>query len=151
MLVLTFQVDQVVYAVPVSQIIEVIPRVELRPVPHAPRSLLGLLRYRGSAIPVIDLSLLMGRPACVDRLDTRILLVRTTLGENGDDRLGLLAEQVNKLVNLDPTQTAMRPPRMLNAPYLGQVYETAMGLLQLIDPGQITVGAGSAVQGEITQ
>ena len=105
MLVLTFQVDQILYAVPVSQVIEVIPRVGLRHVPHAPACLLGLLRYRGSAIPVIDLGLLLGRTACVDRLDTRILLVRTSLGMNHDDRLGLLAERVNELVNVDPTQS----------------------------------------------
>ena len=141
MLVLTFLVDQIFYAVPVSQVIEVVPRVELRPVPHAPRCFLGLLRYRSSAIPVIDLGLLMGQTACVDRLDTRILLVRTMLREGGDDRLGLLAEQVNEIVEVDPAHTAMQPPRMLSAPYLGAVYETESGLLQLIDPGQITVAA----------
>ncbi len=150
MLVLTFQVDQILYAVPVSQVIVVVPRVELREVPHAPRCFLGLLRYRGRAIPVIDLGLLMGRTACVDRLDTRILLVRTTLGETGDDLLGLLAEQVNELVNLDPSQSAMRTPRLLNAPYLGEVYETKTGLLQLIDPGMLSVATVTESTGAIT-
>ena len=149
MLVLTFQVDQILYAVPVSQVIEVIPRVELRPVPHAPLCFLGLLRYRGSAIPVIDLGLLMGRAACVDRLDTRILLVRTGLSDHRDDRLGLLAEQVNELTDVDAAHSALRTPRLRSAPYLGEVYETATGLLQLIDPGQITVTRGIEASGAI--
>ncbi len=63
MLVLTFRVDQIVYAVPVSQVIEVVPRVALRQVPHAPGCFLGLLHYRGGAVPVVDLGLLMGSVA----------------------------------------------------------------------------------------
>ena len=150
MLVLTFQVDQVPYAVPVSQVIEVIPRVELRQVPHSPRCLLGLLHYRGSAIPVIDLGLLLGGSACVDRLDTRILLVRTSLGPNGDNRLGLVAERVNDLVDVDADRPAMHAPAMLHAPYLGRVFETTSGLLQLIDPGGISVAAVAELTGGAT-
>ena len=136
MLVLTFQVDGSPYAVPVARVIEVIPRVGLRPVPHAPRCLLGLLRYRGAAVPVVDLGLLLGRAACVERLDTRILLVRADPG-GGVERLGLVAERVNDLVEVDADRPAMAGFGMLNAPYLGGVFETAAGLLQLIDPGRI--------------
>lgn len=150
MLVLTFQVGQILYAMPVKQVIEVIPRVELRRVPHAPDCFLGLLHYRGSAIPVIDLGLLMGRSACVDRLDTRILLVHSSVVGDYDDRLGLLAEQVNELVEVDDARMAMEAPLMLNAPYLGQVYETKAGLLQLIDPGRIAVSKVTESQGMIT-
>lgn len=138
MLVLTFEVDGIPYAVPVAQVIEVIPRVELRPIPHAPRSLLGLLHYRGAAVPVVDLSLLLGTTPCAERLDTRILLVRAALG-GGGDRLGLVAERVNELVDVDADRPAMSSFGLLNAPYLGRVFETTAGLLQLIDPGRIDV------------
>jgi CheW-like domain len=57
--------------------------VDLRAVPHAPGYLAGLLRYRGGAVPVIDLGLLMGDSACEDRLDLELL------GQLGDG-LGLL-------------------------------------------------------------
>lgn len=138
MLVLTFQVDRAPYAVPVGQVIEVVPRVELRPIPHAPPCLLGLLHYRGAAIPVVDLGLLMGRSPCADRLDTRILLVHAGgVGGAADDRLGLLAERVNDLVEVDAGRPAMQAAGRLGAAYLGPVFETAGGLLQLIDPGRI--------------
>lgn len=136
MLVLTFQVGGIPYAVPVRQVIEVVPKVALRPVPHAPPSLIGLLRYRGEAVPVVDLGLLLGGAACEDRLDTRILLVGSAPG-GGDGRLGLVAERVNELAEVDSGRPAMQTPRMLQAPYLGQVFETPTGLLQLIDPGRI--------------
>ncbi len=149
MLVLTFRVDQIVYAVPVKRVIEVVPRVHLRKVPHSPECFLGLLHYRGAAIPVIDLGLLMGRPACVDRLDTRILLVHSSRAGGLDDRLGLLAEQVNELVEVDDARMAMSAAFRLNAPYLGEVYETETGLLQLIDPGRIAVAKVTDSSGAI--
>ena len=146
MLVLTFQVDGIVYAVPVKQVIEVVPRVALRAVPHAPLFFLGLLHYRGTALPVLDLGLLMGRSACENRLDTRILLVRTT--QNGE-RLGLMAERVNELVDIDAAKLAMHSPLVLNVPYLTEVYETDGGLLQLIDPNQISIGSMAALDGTV--
>lgn len=143
MLVLTFRVDQTLYAVPVRQVIEVVPSVPLRPVAHAPACVLGLLHYRGGALPVIDLSVLMGGPPSVDRLDTRILLVGGSLGDHTPERLGLLAEQVNELVEVDDARLALRAPPHRDAPYLADVFETESGLLQLIDPKQIMVPAGS--------
>lgn len=145
MLVLTFEVDGSPFAVPVAKVVEVVPRVALRAVPHAPDCFLGLLRYRGGAVPVVDLGLLMGRSAGRDRLDTRILLVRRP-GAGAGDLLGLLAERVNELVEVDPARPAMGAALLLDAPYLGQVFETASGLLQLIDPGRIAV-AGVAEGG----
>ena len=140
MLVLTFRVKQAPYAVPVARVIEVVPRVALRAVPHAPGCLLGLLHYRGTALPVIDLGLLLGGSACADRLDTRILLVRGSLDGRSDGRIGLMAEEVNDLVEVDPSRLAMEPPPIAGAPYLGQVFETESGLIQLIDPARISLG-----------
>ena len=149
MLVLTFRVARIIYAVPVSQVIEVVPRVELRQGPHAPPCFIGLLHYRGTVVPVIDLGLLLGYSACIDRLDTRILLVRTSQEDRPDHRLGLLAEQVNELLDLDEARGASCSSMMLTAPYLAAVYETDLGLLQLIDPKQITVSTVSESQGII--
>ena len=148
MLVLTFRVNQILYAIPVHQVVEVVPRVALRPVPHAPDCVLGLLRYRGAAVPIIDLGLLLGRSPSADRLDTRILLVHAA-NDRGLERLGLLAEEVNDLVEVDAGRMAMRSSLMLSAPYLGQVYETETGLLQLIDPDRIKVSEVVEAQGAI--
>ena len=89
MLVLTFRVAGVPFAIAVGRVVEVVPRVPLRAVPHAPAHLAGLLRYRGGVVPVVDLGLLMGGPACGDRLDTRIVLADA--GREGG--LGRVAHQ----------------------------------------------------------
>ena len=141
MLVLTFRVAEVPYAVAVRRVVEVVPRVELRVLPHAPGHLVGLLRYRGGAVPVVDLGLLMGDAACRDRLDTRIILVDGGVhGRAGLGFLGLVAERVDDVLAVDESRRAVVGLEIAEAPYLGAVYETDDGLLQLVEPGKILAG-----------
>jgi chemotaxis-related protein WspB len=89
MLLLTFTAGANRYAVDAAWVVELVPRVELRPVPHAPAFLAGLLEYRGKVVPVIDLGLLLGADPCQDRLSTRIILVNDAPGRHNhreDDR-----------------------------------------------------------------
>ncbi|HLX08259.1 MAG TPA: chemotaxis protein CheW [Thermoanaerobaculia bacterium] len=48
------------FALPAAQVVEVLPAVAPRPVPGAPAPLLGLLAWRGEALPVVDLALAIG-------------------------------------------------------------------------------------------
>jgi len=136
MLVLTFRVAGVPYAVAVRRVVEVVPRVALRELPHAPGYLAGLLRYRGGAVPVVDLGVLMGGASCSDRLDTRIILVDG--GAIGT--VGLVAERVDDVRAVDESRRAVAGLAVGEAPYLGPVYDTDDGLLQLVEPGKIEVG-----------
>ena len=96
MLVLTFRVAEVPYAVAVRRVVEVVPRVGLRALPARPGLPGRAAPVSGGAVPVVDLGLLMGGSACRDRLDTRIILV-----DGGGPRragpglLGLVAERVD--------------------------------------------------------
>ena len=138
MLVLKFRVAGLSFAVAVTTVVEVVPRVELRPLPHAPAHVVGLLRYRGGAVPVVDLGLLMGDLACRDRLDTRIVLV--DVGRHGGESSGFLAmvaERVDEVAAIDESRRSTAGLGVVNAPYLGPVYETDEGLLQLVIPGKI--------------
>ncbi len=148
MLVLTFRVADVPYAVAVRRVVEVVPRVALRAIPHAPRFLAGLLRYRGGAVPVVDLGLLMGETACCDRLDTRIILVDCGLhGGEGLGYLGLIAERVDNVQLVDESKRAVAGLEIGGALYLGPIYETDDGLLQLVEPAKIPVGASVPIDG----
>jgi chemotaxis-related protein WspB len=141
MLVLTFRVAEVPYGVVVKRVVEVVPRVALRGLPHAPNYLAGLLRYRGGAVPVVDLGLLMGGAACQDRLDTRIILVDGGVhGGAGLGFLGLIAERVEDVLAVDESRRAVAGLEIGAALYLGAVYETDDGLLQLVEPGKILAG-----------
>jgi chemotaxis-related protein WspB len=155
MLLLTFTVGANRYAIDVTRVVEVVPRVELRKISHAPAFLAGLLDYRGKIVPVIDLGLLLDTAGSRDCLSTRIILVNDTPvdqncagqdrddahGETGDvqvapkrqpDLLGLIAERVSDLTNVRPEQVAPIPVWLPQAPYLGAIVQTDLGLVQLI-------------------
>ena len=59
MLLLLFHLGSELYAIESSQVIEIIPTVNLRPLHHVPDYVAGLFNYRGKFIPVIDLSQLL--------------------------------------------------------------------------------------------
>jgi chemotaxis-related protein WspB len=148
MLVLTFRVAEVPYAVAVGRVVEVVPRVGLRAIPHAPAYLAGLLRYRGGAVPVVDLGLLMGEVACSDRLDTRIILVDGGVRGGGDSGLlGLVAERVDDVRLVEESRRAVAGLEIGDAPYLGPIFETDDGLLQLLEPGKILARVAAEASG----
>jgi chemotaxis-related protein WspB len=155
MLLVTFTAGANRYAINVARVVEIVPRVELRPIPYAPAFLAGLLGYRGHIVPVIDLGLLLDMAACRDRLSTRIILVNDAPGdhnrgkqdrdesvggaghsqseqERGPNLLGLVAEQVSDLTYVRPEQVMPGPVHLSQTPYLDAIIQTDQGILQLI-------------------
>jgi chemotaxis-related protein WspB len=149
MLLLTFSAGPNRYAIDVNWVVELVPRVELRSVPHSPVYLSGLLGYRGNVIPVVDLGVLLGSEGCSDRLSTRIILVserRDARGRppEGADTpppasspvrplLGLMADQVSELAYVQADSLLPAPVQLAGAPYLGEIVKTDHGIAQLID------------------
>ncbi len=77
MLLLTFRAAENLYAIDVARVVEVVPRINLRRLPHAPDYLAGVFDYRGKVVPVVDLGILLGSESCRDQLSTRIILVNS--------------------------------------------------------------------------
>lgn len=133
MLHLVVQIGSDRYAIPARDIAEVLPLVELKALPGAPRGVAGLLDCRGTAIPVVDLNALaLGVPAA-RRVSTRLLLVRYTPPRGGEELLGLVAEHVTETLNRSPDD--FRPSGVENngARFLGPVIHDARGLIQRIE------------------
>jgi chemotaxis-related protein WspB len=59
MLLLLFEIGNGRYALEVNQIIEIVPLVKFKKIPHSPDYVAGLMNYRGKGLPVIDLNLLL--------------------------------------------------------------------------------------------
>ncbi len=119
MTALLFDVAGRWYGLDVSQIIEVVPAVHLREIAGVPAYVAGVLRYRGSIVPVVDVNrVLCGAPVRA-RFSTRLVLVRYPGGAGEEHVLGLLVEGavrgvVEQVGNL--TSSGVATP---DAPYLG--------------------------------
>jgi len=117
MLALVFHVGTDRFALGCADVVEVIPRVELRSIPHAPSFVPGLFTYRGAIVPVVDLCLLIRGHVCPERLSSRIIIVRPS-----GRAIGLLAERVLDTLELDPRAGLRAGIASPEAPYLGEVY-----------------------------
>lgn len=135
-LLLLFSAGGQLYAMESNDVVEVIPRVSLRPAVNLPSYVSGLFNYRGVVVPVIDLCVLIQNRPSGQNLSSRIIMVRSPRGNgDGSDRehlIGLLAEGV--------TDTISRP---LNAfhdtgltsggkPYLGGMTLDERGMVQIL-------------------
>jgi len=137
MLMLLFYVRDDLYALDSAQVVEVIPRVLLRKVHHAPDYVAGLFNYRGAIVPVLDLChLIQGNPSR-SHLSTRIIMVSYPRQGNQVQYLGLMAERVTETLN-KPDNELVRPGLPVNnAPYLGSMVMDEKGMIQCIQLEQL--------------
>lgn len=132
-LFLIFRVGDERFALDAMDVVQVLPRLALKPVPQAPHWVCGVFSDRGQVVPVIDISALtFGQPAAA-RTSTRLVLVHYQLpSSNAPRHLGLILEYASETRRCDPA--AFKPYGLSNrqTPYLGPVLEDETGLLQWI-------------------
>src|ERR1041385_1930561 len=98
MLFLLFQLGRDRYALSANSVVEVVPLLDLKRFPAAPKGVAGLFNYRGRPLPAIDLcELATGVPAS-ERLSTRIIIVNYRHEDGADHLLGLIAENTTEML-----------------------------------------------------
>lgn len=137
MLFLLFHLGDQRYAIPASDVREVLPMVTIRPVAHAPEGVAGVADYRGTPLPVVDLARVVLSRAAEARLSTRLVVV--ALGdESGHPRLlGLIAERVTEVVHCAAADFQQSGVTNEDAPYLGPMARLDDVLVQRLELSQL--------------
>jgi chemotaxis-related protein WspB len=134
MLFLVFQAGENRYAIDTSHAVEILPLVCWRSLAGAPAGVAGVFNYRGTPVPLIDLSELITQKPSRTWMSTRIIVV--THGPDRADRtrlLGLLAEQVTETLRQNEEDFRHSAPSGSNAPYLGGIAVHPTGMIQRIE------------------
>lgn len=154
MLLLLFRAGANLYAMDGHHVVEVVPRVAPRSLPHAPPFLLGLLNYRGQVVPVVDFAVLTGAGPCSETLSSRIVVTEFTGCDGSPHRVGVLAEHVCTVVNAARCPVVAPATNLEEAPYLGEVRRHEDGLVQLVSVDKLlpralqrTLYGGEATEG----
>lgn len=129
MLALLFNVGPESYALPARVVVEVVPRVQLRPVPRAPAWLAGVFAYRGEVIPVVDLCRRLLDQPCPSRVSSRIVVVQQR-GARTQRRYGVLAERVTEVRQLPEAEV---DTRMADTPFVAATVLENGTLIQVLD------------------
>lgn len=131
MKVLIFHIGPDRYGLKLRAIVRVLPLLELKQLPLAPDHVAGLMDFHGASVPVIDLCRLAGLAPGRDCFDTRIIIVDYLAPDGVSHLLGLLAEHV--LGVQDVNAAVLADSGVSAAPFLGQVASDASGILQLVE------------------
>jgi len=113
---LTFKLGEEVFALDVAQVREVLDLSTITKVPGAPEFMRGVINVRGNVVPVMDLRLKFGLSKTENTVDTRIVVMELFL-EGETTVLGAMADSVDEVIELDPTQ--IEPP-----PKIGSRWKT---------------------------
>ena len=147
MLFLLFQLGNDRYVLEASRVVEVLPLLELKKIPQAPKGVAGLFNYRGRPVPAVDLSELTVDQPARERLSTRIIVVK--LVESSELRvdssasqlstinsqpklLGLIAEHVTEMLRRESKDFVDSGVQLGAAPYLGPVLMDGNGVIQWV-------------------
>ena len=115
--VVTFRVGPQEFALDISQVERILRYEKPAALPKAPDFLEGVVRYGGTAIPVVDLRKRLELDAAI-RDETRLMV----LSLDGQ-RIGVLVDQVREVMRVDSTTIAAPPPmvRGLAAAYISGI------------------------------
>jgi len=132
MMFLLFQLGRDRYVLEASRVVEVLPLLDLKQLPEAPKGVAGIFNYHGRPVPAVDLSeLTLGHPAS-ERLSTRIVLINYP-DENGRNHLlGLIAEHATEIIRRESRDFVEPGLKLGTAPYLGPVLMDHQGIIQWV-------------------
>lgn len=128
---LLFHIGPDRYGLLLGAVVRVVPLLELKQLPLASDAVAGLMDFHGRSVPVIDLCRLAGMGAAPEHVNTRIVLVDYVMPDGQVHLLGLLAERVLGVQEIDAG--ALADSGVQAAPFLGQVASDAGGIVQLVE------------------
>lgn len=92
------------YALPVTEVSEVVRVGEIARVPNAPFPVTGVFNLRGRVLPLVDLGQRLGFDATPSGPDSRLLVLET-----GRHRVGLLVDSAERILHLAPSRFETPP------------------------------------------
>jgi chemotaxis-related protein WspB len=133
MLLLTMNIDKEVYGLDAQHVIEVIPLVLLQHIPCVDACIRGIFNYRGTPVPVVDLSIFFNHHPCRNNLGSRIIIIHIKMPDNTLKTVGLLAEHVTEVIKCNPKDFSSNGISADNAQFLKSIYQNENGMIQIID------------------
>jgi chemotaxis-related protein WspB len=133
MLFVLVQVEDELYGIEARQIVEVLPIVRWRKLPHAPAAVLGLINHHGKTVPLLDLTEFLGGRPSRQRLSTKIIVLDYYNNSGEVFHLALLIERILETFAIADEDFADSGVANPQAPYAGPVATTVKGIVQRLD------------------
>ncbi|HEU4727506.1 MAG TPA: chemotaxis protein CheW [Kofleriaceae bacterium] len=106
---LTFQVASQEFGCGLLRVREILQVAPISPVPSTPACIRGVMNVRGSVIPVVDLSVKLGRGEAQFSQFTCVIILEMEI-DGEQTPIGVLSDKVNDVIELAPGEIEAPPP-----------------------------------------
>lgn len=131
---LTFSLDGEMFALPVSQVREILEFTHMTRIPQTPSYMRGVINLRDKVVAVIDMRTKFGLAPKAETVDTCIIIVQVLIDTEALV-VGALVDSVQEVLELNQEQIEP-PPRMgvqLNTEFLHGMARVDEGFALLLD------------------
>jgi purine-binding chemotaxis protein CheW len=105
---LSFKVGDETYAVHTKYVISILALKPITKLPEAPAYVRGVINFRGSALPIFDMRIMLGLPEAESNMETSI--VSTEIGLNDTTlKIGFLVDSLTGVFNILPEEILPSP------------------------------------------
>lgn len=132
MLMLFFYVGKKRYAVNTEAVIEVIPKILIKPVLHVPKYVVGSMSYGGTEIPVIDFSSLTESSESSESMHSRIFILSRMNGEKFQ-QVGILSEKITEAMEIENEKISSSGVHVKEFPYFDGIVRLGPDIVQIVD------------------
>lgn len=134
---LTFCLDNEFFGMELHQTREILEYNDVTPVPLMPKFITGVINLRGEVVPIIDLSLRLGRPPIKIHKRTCIVVIEIHIDEQCHV-LGLLADSVSEVIEVSPTEIEEAPAfgAKIKAEFISGITKKSNNFIILLDAGK---------------
>ncbi|MEP3562219.1 MAG: chemotaxis protein [Marinobacter sp.] len=109
---------------------EILPFHRLTKLPHSHHAVIGTATFRGSAVPVIDMSAAVGYPALTKEEQEKASIIVTDIQRQ---EIGFLVRSVQQIIETD-WKSVMPPPKALGANvFITGLLDAGGDIIQLLD------------------
>ena len=109
---LTFNLNDEIFALNISQVREVLEVDTINKVPKMPSFMCGVINLRGNVVPVVDMSLKFGMPEIEKTVNTCIIIIEISI-EKENVMLGAMVDSVKEVMTID--EESIEPPPKIGA------------------------------------
>ena len=126
--VVTFEIERELYGVNTLQLDEIIPIMEIKPIPRGPKFLEGIINLRGEIVPIIDLKKQFGYPRPHFYFENRILVTQVQA-----KKIGFIVDAVKEVRTVVPEKVSPPVIQSPQARFLEGVIKMESGqMIQII-------------------
>lgn len=131
---LTFWTDKQLFGVPISDVVQIIGKQEITPIPDSPTYAKGVINLRGDIIPVIDVRLRFKKEEV--EYDEHTCIIVTKIEEN---HIGFIVDSVDEVTTIgdENISPAPRMSKDHTTAYLTGIGKVENKVVMLLDTSKI--------------